>query len=147
MRSRLNSLGFRITASATLMVWLSAVTLCLIHCNFKPSAGHDGEARSCHSSKAASHEDPSGRQNDHGEQSAFLCGTIKSALSSAQLTSPVLPAFILYSLPGFVLSLPTPLERPIASVFRQDKERNRALTPEVYLGPANKSQAPPALLA
>jgi hypothetical protein len=69
---------------------------------------------------------------------------LKIALHSAPTHELALPDFhVLYVLPVGVAALNAGLDQPTASVFRQDRLGDWVFTPEVSLGPACRSHAPP----
>lgn len=150
MRSRPTALSPlpRSLAAATLLVWITAQAMCTAHCSL--GVGHgDSSQPSCHGAAASTthHEDDhSGAPSDHGSQTAYTCKVLKSALlmgSAPVLVEPEL--HLLYLLSPLVTLLNATRDEPQASPFRQAWRRDWVFTPEVYLGPALRSLAPPLL--
>ena len=148
MRSRQTSFSplLRSFAAGALFVWLTAQVLCFAHCNF--GVGHgSSEQPSCHASAPSQghHDDGDSSSPAHHESSdSAACSTLKSALVGSGATALVQPDFhLLYTLAP--LTLHATVMEPTASFFRQAKVRDRVFTPEVCLGPAFRSLAPPAL--
>ena len=142
MRSRQTTFSplLRSVAAGALLVWVAAQVLCFAHCQF--GVGHGGsEPPSCHAPA------PTPSPHDNGDSSAGItCSTLKSALpgsGSAVLVQPEFPQ--LYTLAPFALSLDVTATEPTACFFRQAKTLDWVFTPEVSLGPAHRSHAPPFL--
>ena len=140
LKPLLRSLG-----ALTLAVFVVAEVMCFIHCHF--GGGHgDGEKPSCHSTATAEsnhHEDdsPSPKPTPMGS-----CATLQNLLASNGALTLAVPEFApLYSLTSFALALDATAIEPTALISRQPRPREWALTPEVYLGPAIHSLAPPVL--
>lgn len=150
MRSRLNIFRplFRSYAAGVLSVWVAAQVLCFAHCNFgvrvmmtetavispKPAPESAAESHSCCPKP--------GKTSSGGS----VCVTLKSALvdnDSSGTTQPNLTS--LYTLALFAIVLETTATAPSATIFRPAEKHNWVFTPEVFLGPALRSLAPPAL--
>ena len=146
MRLRQTTLSplLRSLAVLALMVFVVAQAMCFVHCNF--GGGHGDKAQpSCHGSPqhAASHDG-----NDDSAPSApsstTACSTLKTMLAGGD--APTLTAFqthTLYLLPSVELDLDAAVPRPQAASGRQAHSREWTFTPEVCLGPAFRSLAPP----
>jgi len=141
--TRLNPL-FRSVAAATLCIWLAAQALCAAHCDFGVCQG-DEEHPACHGPEPAQshHEDgdsPAPAQND--SSTTAICLTLKDALVSGSGPVPV-PAelHVLYTVPP--LALDVTATEPASLHSRQAKSCDWVFTPEVCLGPALRSHAPP----
>jgi len=146
MRLRQTTLSplLRSLAALALVVFVVAQAMCFVHCNF--GGGHGDKAQpSCHSSPqhAASHDG-----DDDSAPSApsptTACSTLKTMLAGGD--APMLTAFqthTLYLLPSVVLALDAAVPRPQAVFGRQAHSREWVFTPEVCLGPAFRSLAPP----
>ena len=141
--TRLNLL-FRSVAAATLCVWLAAQVLCAAHCDFGVCRG-DEEHPSCHG------PEPSQSHRDDGDSPApahddssttATCLTLKSALVSG-VGPTVVPSelHVLYTLAPFALDATAAVPASLHS--RQAKSRDWVFTPELCLGPAFRSHAPP----
>ena len=148
MRSRQTTFRplLRSFATGALLVWVAAQVLCFAHCNF--GVGHgDFEEASCHGSAPAPahHDDGDSSSPDHHESSASAtCSTLKSALVGGSATALVQPDFqLLYPLPPIALALVATAAEPTTSFTRQARTRDWVFTPEVCLGPAFRSLAPP----
>ncbi len=147
MRSRQMTLRplFRWFAAMTLLLWLGAQALCQAHC--LPGACHDesGTAGGHEAATSHSHHDD-GQSPAHQDSSADAsCETLKSALSSHASSPLIIPEFsVLYTLAPLALDV-TAIE-PVALFSRDARTRDWVFTPEVCLGPAFRSLAPPVLL-
>lgn len=137
----------RFIAAATLFVWVAALLSCTTHCAGISFGSHDNEPGqpSCHASgKTDRHsEEPSTpcKESSFG----WSCLTLKSALVDGKvpiLTQPDLP--LLYTSAPFLVVLRTALGDGASVVFRQAQRRDWVFTPEVCLGPAFQSLAPPS---
>lgn len=146
MRLRQTTLSplLRSLGALALVVFVVAQTMCFVHCNF---GGGDGDKAkpSCHSSRqhAASHDGNDDSAPSHPSPTA-ACSTLMTMLAGGD--APTLTAFqahTLYLLPSFVLALDAAEVRPQAAFGRQAHLREWAFTPEVCLGPAFRSLAPP----
>jgi hypothetical protein len=133
----------RFAAAGTLLIWLSAVAMCQAHCcgDNCGDDNHAGAKVALHNSAANSH---GGDKNNHHDDSA--CQTLKSALQSNHGIALVKPDFGL----AFNLNFLSPVTSVESSqsetfIFRQPPDSNRVFTPEVCLGPAFHSLAPPVL--
>ena len=148
MRLRQTKLSplFRCFAAAALFVWLAAQVLCTAHCNFGVCHSEAGQA-SCHGpAQSQSHHDEGDSPTPaHDESSATAaCLTLKSALLGGGAPTLVQPEFfVLYTLPPIVLGLDATATEPVASISRDARPRDWVFTPEVSLGPALHSLAPP----
>jgi len=126
----------RFVAAGTLLIWLSAVALCQLHCcsdddhaaakNFVAHAGtsdsHDGD-KDCHDDSA--------------------CLTLKSALQNNNAIALGKPDFGLAFNLIFLSTATVETSRSETFISRQPPDSNRVFTPEVCLDPAFYSLAPP----
>ena len=141
MRWRQTNLSpwFRSLAGFALLVFIVARTLCFIHCSF--GGGHDGSDTrpSCHGSAQT--------KPDHDAPApapTTTCSTLKTMLAGADAPTVIAPQFhTLYLLAPISLALDTTETQPKAAFFRQSRTRDWTFTPEVCLGPAFRSLAPP----
>ena len=146
MRMRQTTLNplVRTFAVLALMVFVMAQAMCFVHCNF--GAGHGEEVQaSCHSAPqpADSHEGDSDCRPSTPSPTA-ACSTLKTMV--AQGDAPTLTSFqthTLYLLPSLVLALDAIETRPQASIVSQAHSREWTFTPDLCLGPAFRSLAPP----
>jgi hypothetical protein len=146
MRLRQTTLSplLRYLAALALVVFVVAQAMCFVHCNF--GGGHGDEVQpSCHSSPqhAASH-DGDDDSTPSAPSPTTACSTLKTMLAGGD--APSLTAFqthTLYLLPSVALDLDATETRPQAAFGRQAHSREWTFTPEVCLGPAFRSLAPP----
>jgi hypothetical protein len=132
----------RSIAAVTLLFWVSAVALCAVHCT-----SGTGNADSCHGSavEQSTHDDHDSPGPAHHDSSASTCLTLKSALSNMNAPVYVHPEFsMLYTLAPLAFALDSTVTEPTTLVFRQARPNEWVFTPEVCLGPAFRSLAPPA---
>lgn len=142
-----SSLLLRWFAAVTLLIWVGSLVLCQAHCAF--NACGDSEGVSCHAGNFSDshHGDEHSSQPDHHDDTDSACLSLKSAFQSNNASTPVQPEFHpLYKLASIVYSLTATALEPASSFSRQAQPRNWAFTPEVCLGPAFRSLAPPVLL-
>ncbi len=150
MRSRQTELSpvHRCFAAASLLVWLAAQVVCTAHCNFGVCHGESEDA-SCHDAAPpqSHHDDGDSPSPAHGDSSTTdACLTLKSALVSGSGPALVPPDLhLLYTLAPVALTLDMSATKPAVSFSRQAKPPDWGFTPEVYLGPAHRSHAPPFL--
>jgi hypothetical protein len=133
----------RFFAAGVLILFIAAQSLCVIHC--ATGGGHGDVAssspcgRDCGSKGAASGPcDPSESPS---------CTTLKTLFSNGALLALDLPDFYVVSalLPVTLFTDALLTETRVEGIFRQTEWANRVFTPEVYLGPAIRSNAPPFL--
>ena len=140
------SLLFRSLAASALLVWVAAQVVCSAHCNF--GFGHgDSEQASCHGSapSQAHHDDGNSPSPAHkGSSTSSACLTLKSALFDGKASLLVKPEFqMLDTLAWFTPAIEATQTELVAHFFRQARPRDWVFTPEVCLGPAFRSLAPP----
>ena len=136
----------RSLAASALLVWVAAQVVCTAHCNF--GFGHgDSEQASCHGSapSQAHHDDGNSPSPAHkGSSTSAACLTLKSALFDGKVCELVKPEFqLLYTLAWFAPAVEATQIELVAHFFRQARPRDWVFTPEVCLGPAFRSLAPP----
>ena len=135
-------------AAAALVVWVVAQAFCFAHCNFGVSHG-DSESASClgPAPSQAHHEGGGSCCPTQGDkQGGIVCTSLKSALTGSGSTALVQPDLhLLYELAPFALALDAMATKPAGLCFRQAQPRDWVFTPEVCLGPAHRSHAPPFL--
>ncbi len=146
MRLRQTTLSplLRSLAALALVVFVVAQTMCFVHCNFGGRHG-DKAQPSCHGSPqhAASHDGDDDSAPSIPSPTA-ACASLMTMLAGGD--APTLTAFqthTLYLLPSFVLALDAAEARPQAAFGRHAHLRKWTFTPEVCLGPAFRSLAPP----
>lgn len=146
MRLRQTTLSplLRSLAALALVVFVVAQAMCFVHCNF--GGGHGDKTQpSCHGSPqhAASHDGDDDSVPSAPSPTA-ACSTLKTMLAGGD--APTLTAFqahTLYLLSPVVLALDATATQPQAAFDRQAYSREWTFTPEVCLGPAFRSLAPP----
>jgi hypothetical protein len=137
----------RSLAALALVVFVVAQAMCFVHCHF--GGGHGERTQpSCHGSPqhAASH-DGDDDSAPSAPSPAAACSTLKTMLAGGD--APTLTAFqthTLYLLSPVVLALDATETQPQAAFSRQAHSREWTFTPEVCLGPAFRSLAPPSLV-
>ncbi len=147
MRSRPTTLRplLRWFAAATLVLWIGAQALCQSHCLLGPCA--DPNEADHHSSDMAEshHGDEQAPQPSHQDGSEpAACQTLKSALVGSGATPLVAPQLsLLYILAPSAWTLVATDIEAAAFFSRQARLREWVFTPEVCLGPAFRSLAPP----
>ncbi len=132
-------------AAATLVLWIGAQALCQSHCLLGPCADSN-EANHHASDIAESHhgdeQAPQPGHPDDGEPAG--CQTLKSALLGSGASPLIAPHFpFLYTLVPAVLALDSTEIKTTAFFSRQVRLNEWVFTPEVSLGPAFRSHAPP----
>lgn len=138
----------RAFAALTLLVWLAALAFCTEHCSL--GGGHgDAKHASCHSpAPVESHHGGSDSSDPthHDSSATASCLTLKSALSDNGSTTLIQPPhYVLYALVPALLALDATMTEPDTRFVRQAWRRDWVSTPEVCLGPAHRSHAPPFL--
>jgi hypothetical protein len=133
-------------AAVTLLGWMGAQALCQAHCSSDACHDQPGEVN-CQAQKSPDSNRGDEDAPDHHESADASCATLKSALSNKAASPLILPAFSsLYTLASTGLMMDTTAIEPAGSFSRQANWRDWAFTPEVCLGPAFRSLAPPVLL-
>lgn len=145
MRLRQKTLSpvLRYFARAALVAFVVAQTLCFVHCNF--GGGHgDSAPPSCHSSALpqACH-DEDGAPPESAPSKATSCSTLQNLFLGDSPTVPVPEFYPLHTPVSFALELNLTAKEPGTSIYRQGTHGDWVLTPEVSLGPAFRSLAPP----
>ena len=145
------SMRCRIIAAAVLVVWTSALALCTAHCSLGvshlPWAEKDDAVPSCHAAaeKPTSCHDtaPSAPADDNPPSAS--CATFKKLFTQhpSALLQPS-PDFVLYIQADYADSVQTEFGG-INAIPRQSSPAKFIITPEVYLGPALHSLAPPQI--
>ncbi len=131
-------------AGIALLIFLSGQVACFYHCHFNGTSFGMAEALPpCHATPQ-SHKS-SGGTPESGQTAA--CLALKSHLitcGSSELIAP--PVIVLHELPPWT-ELATELlaSAAIPQVDPLPDRFERLSAPEVYLGPANRSHAPPSI--
>ena len=141
-RTTLNPL-LRWLAAATLVCWLGALALCSAEC-FEGDSDHHAGEKEIASSHSDNDSTPDSDNHSHHDDSA--CASLKTLVPTAHNDLLPKPDF------GFCvlsfISLPQALDVAYseAPISRQPPDREFVFTPELCLGPAFRSLAPPVLL-
>ena len=136
---------FRATAAVTLLCWIAAASVCAAHCSGLFDHG-DAPRASCHGVAVATHGEDANHSDPthHDSSSTTLCLALKTVLPSIDGSIHFHPDFsFVYLLAPLTLAFDTALNEPIHHHFRQAHLRGWVFTPEVSLGPAYRSLAPP----
>ncbi len=136
----------RVTAVATLFAWLGALALCQTECcsgdeHHSASADHHHADAAPHSH---SHDHDQGNAPGSQKESSF-CLSLKSFFhnsSGFSISKPILQP--LYELTFALTPSADTAASSILLRFRQAKPADWVFTPEVCLGPAFRSLAPPS---
>ena len=141
-RTRTPRLLLRTFAAAMLVAWVGALALCSEICCTGGDAAVAESAHSHANADADSHHRDDGSAPNHGPCTSASCETLQNALlgSKAVVVHPQLA--LLYNLPDFHFTLHG-LDPIIHLNSRQARPRDWVFTPEVCLGPAFRSLAPP----
>ncbi len=135
--NKLNPL-LRFVAAGTLLVWLAAVTACSTEC-----FGEDSHSDSAKMEPGAASNNQSHDSDKHDDS---LCVSLHSLVPTTPCAILAKPDFGFAFTLSFVLpSESVALAQLEASISRQPPDCNRVFTPEVCLGPAFRSLAPPSL--
>lgn len=134
---------FRSFAALTLAVFVAAEAMCFAHCHM--GGGHDEESgTSCHGSGSAQagHDEDAPPSSEHSSMTA--CSTLQNLLNGNGALTLIVPDFhALYTLAPLALALDSTAIQPEARISRAARPRDWVFTPEVCLGPAFRSLAPP----
>ena len=138
-RTTLNPL-LRSLAAVTLLCWLGALVLCSTEC-FEGDSDHHAGDKEIASSHSDSDSTPDSENHSHHDDSA--CASLKTLVPTAHNNLLPKPDFGFFNL-SFV-SLPQVLvaAESEAPISRQPPDRQFVFTPELCLGPALRSLAPP----
>ena len=144
MRSRkiIFSPLLRSFAAGALLVWVVAQAFCFAHPDFGASMTMAEKSSAGHAATSKPMVGDSCCPKPHAPSEGSICITLKSALVSSDATTLVQPDFqLLYTLDPLTLDV-TAVEPP-PSFSRQAESRDWVFTPEVCLGSAFRSLAPP----
>lgn len=133
----------RCVALLLLVVFVAAQAACFVHCHF--GGGHGDAAKpSCHGASMAKAHDGHNPAAPTVPASSIPCATLKSLLAGGDAYTLVLP--VLQPIDFVPLSfdaLNASEHESNLAHSRQAKTRDWVFTPEVCLGPAFRSLAPP----
>jgi hypothetical protein len=134
----------RYFAALMVLFWVGTMAACHIHCasgDCRRSASSPSSP-SCHGPKTSEngHADSDGHDNS---QESNCCPSIKTAFPiEKHVVSTALPSNLLYT-SDVVPAITCPAAEPSVGPLRQTECRDWVFTPEVCLGPAFRSLAPP----
>jgi len=135
-------------AGMTLVAWIGAHALCQTHCLI--GACHDEQDDTSRNAVASvalhhGHEGHGSQPCGHDRDADSSCLTLKSALISNSIAPLITHQFSFrYTLASFALTFDAMAVEPVAPFSRQARLRDWLFTPEVCLGPAFRSHAPPS---
>jgi len=146
MRLRQTSLSplLRFFAALVLSGFVAGQIACTVHCNFGGMV-RDSISSCCHSKPTpGSHGEAS--KSGSAIPSSSICITLKNQLTSNDALTLVIPEFgVLHFLTSYSLPLDVTATKRDLLFARQTNHGNWVCTPEVFLGPALHSLAPPSL--
>ena len=131
--------GWRICAALLALVWVAAFAIC-------STDGLGGHSDSDHAARAAQTEPAHGHSDSdkHDEHDDSFCVALHSVCLASASPTLTKPDFGLAFAQDFAfITHSIPLHAPETAIFRQPPEREWVFTPEVCLGPALRSHAPP----
>jgi hypothetical protein len=129
----------RFVAAGMLLVWVAAVTACSTEC----SDSHADSADMTHAVAANRQSHDSDNHHDHDDSLCISLHSFCPATARAVLTKPDFG--LAFTLDFISTAHLAALAQTETSVSRQPPDCNRVFTPEVCLGPAFHSLAPPVL--
>ena len=135
--------SMRVIAAVVLVCWSVALAICWHHCATGACSkqASSGEQPSCHG-HSASEDQGTPSSSDSAENACFAKKPFASHLDVAHADSPLLHLAYISAL----LVVDYELQNSTTTVeFRPATPRDWVFTPEVCLGPAFRSLAPPAL--
>jgi hypothetical protein len=137
--------AIRLCAATSLVVWLAALMFCSADCF--PGDSHCQPSHHDEQAAASQHEHDQAPDSDkHGDCNDSFCDSLKTFVHLTGSSFLAKPDFGLAYTLGFAsFSQATEVSQPEAPIFRQAWRGDWVFTPEVYLGPAFRSHAPPVL--
>jgi hypothetical protein len=136
--------AMRVIAAVVLVCWSVALAICWHHCATGACNSNGKTAKnaqpSCHAHSGDSESD--GSQPNTAQNSCFAKKPFSGKLDLASVSAPTLHLAYANALLVVEYELPNPNE---AVLSRQSRSREWVFTPEVCLGPAFRSLAPPVL--
>lgn len=149
-RQSKSPLALRLCAAMWLLAWIAASGFCALEPVFdraESGAHHHSDPSASHQHAAA----PSSEDSNHSHDSDTNGGAEHSCCTSLT-AAPQFASSAVFTKPDFGKSLPLnflwlarslAFVQPEAPALRQPQPPDRLFTPEVYLGPALHSLAPP----
>ena len=141
-RTTLNPL-LRLLAAGTLLCWLGALALCSTEC-FEGDSDHHAGQKEIASSHSDAHPTPD--SENHSGHDDSVCDSLKTLVPTAHTDLLPKPDFGFCFLNFAAVPQALTVAECEAPVSRQPPDREFVFTPEVFLGPAFRSLAPPVLL-
>ncbi len=145
-RQRKSSLALRLCAVASLLVWVAASGFCSMESLVGADHHADGAAQHEHyAAPASADSDHHSHDSDkNGGDKDSCCSSLTAAAPSAHQTLLTKPDFGKLLSHNFLwLAQALTFVQPEAPITRQAQHREFIFTPEVCLGPAFRSHAPP----
>ncbi len=131
----------RFVAAGMLLTWLAAVTDCSTEC-----LGEDSHSDSAKLDQSAAVSGQSHDSDKHDSHDDSFCASLHSICPGSPSSALPNPDFGLAATLDFIsFALLVALAQLETPVSRQPPDSNRVLTPEVCLGPAFRSLAPPVV--
>jgi hypothetical protein len=130
----------RFAAAGMLLVWFAAVTACSTGC-----LGEDAKSESAQMMQADGKCSPSHDSDKHDCHDNPFCLSLHSLCPQSTSMALIKPDFALAFTLNFASAVLVTVTPPETSVSRQPPDGNRVFTPEVSLGAAFHSLAPPIL--
>ncbi len=134
----------RSLAGAMLLVWMTALAFCSAECFLGDShcqpTHHDEQATTSHH-----HHDEAPDSEKHDGCDNSFCDSLQTIVHTASGNHLFKPDFGLAYILDFAPSQISTIPQAEAQISRQPPDRKWVFTPEVYLGPAFRSHAPPVL--
>ena len=144
LRQKESSLLLRWMAGAALVIFFTAQVACFTHCHLGGVRGGVAQP-SCHAKTSHCHRCDSSTPAKQDPMPVSTCSTLMNAVSSSASLTVVAPELpLLYTLAPDFLALDTTAIEPLALFSREARPADWILTPEVSLGPAHRSLAPPS---
>ena len=140
-RTTLNPL-LRFFAAMTLFVWIAAVTTCSTEC-----LGEDSHSESAHMEQAANTSGQSHDSDKNDNHDDSVCVSLHSLATTSPNCVLAKPDFGLAFTLDLISTAQLVAVAPLKTIVsRQSPDRQFVFTPEVLLGAAFRSLAPPVLL-
>ena len=147
-RSNNIKIFLRLYAAGCLLVWLAAITVCTSE-NFCIPEHCDSSSVTHHDESAPAHHQEGGDSENHQPHDYSFCDSLKTIAQTAPQPVLAKPAFRVSDCDLFSLTISsflTPLAASNSQVLRQPQDAKLLFKPEVFLGPAFRSLAPPRLV-
>jgi hypothetical protein len=132
----------RLLAAATLFCWLGALVFCVTECSDGDSDHQAGQKEMAASPSANGSMPDSDNHSGHDDS---VCNSLKTLVPTTCNLVLVKPDFGFYTLSFVSLTPALTVAQIETSVARQPPNPEQALTPEVFLGAAFRSLAPPVI--